>query len=147
MASNSASSTNSNVESTMNKKLFPTGIAAALVGFMLPASAHHSFPAHYVAGEMVTIEGVVTEFLWRNPHSFVYVEATNDAGEPEIWALEWNNTIIMGRMGFTADTILPGDMVVASGNPSRNGSKRIRMVTLERPADGFSTSRTGGAND
>lgn len=131
----------------MNKKIFLTVLTAALVGFILPAWAHHSFPAHYVAGQSVTIEGVVAEFLWRNPHSFVYVEVINEAEEPEVWALEWHNTIIMSRMGFMPDTILPGDKIIASGNPSRNGLKRIRMLTLERPADGLSISRTGGAND
>ena len=112
------------------------------------AVAHHSFPAHYVAGELVTVEGTVTEFLWRNPHSFVYVEVVDEAsGEPRVWALEWHNTVIMGRMGLTPQTVQPGDHVIASGNPSRDGANRLRMVTLDRPSDGFSLTRTGGAND
>ncbi len=131
----------------MNRKFLLLGLTAGLVGLSFPAWPHHSFPAHYIAGQSITLEGVVAEILWRNPHSFIYVEVVSEAGEPEVWALEWHNTIILARMGLKPDTILPGDKIVASGNPSRDGSNRIRMVTLERPADGFSLSRSGGAND
>ena len=37
------------------------------------AFAHHSFTAAYEAGKRVEIEGVVKEFIWRNPHSFVRI--------------------------------------------------------------------------
>ncbi len=122
-------------------------LGVSLSGVPLSAWAHHSFPAHYVADQSVTVEGVVAELLWRNPHAFIHLEAMNEAGEPEVWALEWHNTIILTRMGYGPDTIRPGDKVIASGNPSRDGSRRIRMMTLERPADGFSLSRSGGQND
>jgi hypothetical protein len=111
------------------------------------AAAHHSFPAHYVADANVMLRGTVTEFLWRNPHSFIHLEATNDAGEKQIWALEWHNTVIMTSMGYARDTIKAGDEVVVSGNPARDGTRRVRLVALERPADGFSLTRTGGTND
>ena len=131
----------------MNMKSLLYCAAIATIGGASIASAHHSFPAHYVADGNVVLEGTVSEFLWRNPHSFIHLEVTNDAGEPELWALEWHNTVIMTRMGFTPETISSGDEVVVSGNPARDGTRRIRMVTLERPADGFSLTRTGGAND
>ncbi len=131
----------------MNTRSRLLPVAIAMIGAPLIASAHHSFPAHYVADGNVVLEGTVSEFLWRNPHSFIHLEVTNEQGEPEFWALEWHNTVIMARMGFTPDTIRAGDEVVVSGNPARDGTRRIRMVTLERPADGFSVTRTGGAND
>ena len=122
-------------------------VAIATIAGPFAASAHHSFPAHYVAGGNVVLEGTVTEFLWRNPHSFIHLEVANEQGEPELWALEWHNTVIMARMGFTPDTIQSGDEVVVSGNPARDGTRRIRLVTLERPTDGFSLTRAGGEND
>ncbi len=131
----------------MIRQLFLAAASLAVLLSADPAVSHHSFPAHYVAEESVTVEGVVTEFLWRNPHSFVYVEVDDDSGEPRIWALEWHNTVIMTRLGFDPDILQPGDHVIASGNPSRDGASRLRMVTLERPSDGFTLSRTGGAND
>jgi hypothetical protein len=111
------------------------------------AAAHHSFPAHYKADASVALHGKVAEFLWRNPHSFIHLEVVNEAGERELWALEWHNTVVMANMGYSPDTLKTGDEVVVSGNPARDGTRRVRLVTLERPADGFTITRTGGARD
>lgn len=122
-------------------------LLGALIAACSAASAHHSFPAHYIAGDSVRLEGKVSEFLWRNPHSFIHLAVVNDAGETELWALEWHNTVIMASMGYTPDTLKAGDEIIVTGNPSRDGTRRIRLVTLERPADGFSLTREGGTND
>ena len=51
------------------------------------AFAHHSFTAAYESGKRVEIEGVVKEFIWRNPHSFVRIEVTTREGK-ESFSLE-----------------------------------------------------------
>jgi hypothetical protein len=117
--------------------------AAGLAVAAGSAWAHHSFPAHYQADGNVMLEGTVSEFLWRNPHSFIHLLVKNAAGEDEIWALEWHNTVVMARMGYTPETVKAGDHVIVSGNPARDGTHRIRLVTLERPADGFAIERGG----
>jgi hypothetical protein len=109
--------------------------------------AHHSFPAHYVANSSIELRGTVSEFLWRNPHTFIHVEAESEGGEKLMWAVEWNNTVIMGNAGFTPDLLAAGDEVVITGNPSRDGTRRMRLVTLKRPADGLDVTREGGIND
>ena len=112
-------------------------LSGGLLGLATPAYAHHSFIAHYVDDSMVSVEGVVIEFQFRNPHSFVYIENTNDAGEVETWALEMHNTIRMGKMGFTKASFQPGEHVTATGNRARDGSNRMRLDMLQRPADDF----------
>ena len=112
-------------------------LPVGLVVMAAPALGHHSFIAHYVEDPMVTVEGAVIEFQFRNPHSFVYIENTNDAGEVQRWALEMHNTIRMGKMGYTKDSIKPGDHVIAKGNRARDGSNRMRLDMLQRPADAF----------
>ena len=47
-------------------------LAAAAVGAR--ADAHHSFAATYVEDQVVTIEGELVQFLFRNPHSFVHLQ-------------------------------------------------------------------------
>lgn len=121
--------------------------AVAVFAISLPLHAHHSFPAHYFADSMIDIQGVVVDFLWRNPHSFIVVDVTDDAGEMVRWSVEWNNTIMMMRGGLSPDSIQPGDEVEISGNLSRDGAPRLRLVTLERPADGFFVNRAGGISD
>ena len=123
----------------------PLFAAVALVS--LPAAAHHSFPAHYIADASVRLEGTVSEFLWRNPHTFIHLAVVDEAGESKIWAVEWNNTVIMSKAGFTPETFKTGDHVIINGNPSRDGTRRIRLATIERPADGLNLEREGGIND
>lgn len=121
----------------------------AVTGSFLAATAgaHHSFPAHYLPDGSKELRGTVIEFLWRNPHTFIHLEVPNESGEPEIWAVEWNNTVIMTNAGFTPDLLAPGDEVVITGNPARDGTRRLRLVTLQRSADGLDVTREGGIND
>ena len=117
--------------------------AAALSG--VRAYAHHSFAATYFEDKKQTIEGEIVQFLWRNPHSFVHVNAKDDKGQVQRWAVEWGAGGQLGRMGVARDTLKPGDHVVTTGDPGRTaGDYRLRMRTILRPSDGW---RWGGEFD
>lgn len=53
------------------------------------AYAHHSFPATYQINKTITIEGKVTQLLFRNPHSLLQVEGVDANGQMKKWSLEW----------------------------------------------------------
>lgn len=100
--------------------------------------AHHSFVATYLEGQTVTIEGQMLQFLFRNPHSFVHVMVKEKDGQVVRYAVEWGGTGQLGGQGVTRETLKPGDVIVVTGTPGRNpDDRRIRMVTLLRPKDGF----------
>ncbi len=102
--------------------------------------AHHSFTAAYDPGKRVEIEGVVREFVWRNPHSFVRIEVTTAAGVTETWNLEWGSISQLSAAKFpvTRTTLRAGDRIVAAGEPSRDPEvKRIRIFSVSRPIDGW----------
>jgi hypothetical protein len=102
------------------------------------ASAHHSFAATYFEDKTEKIEGNLVQFLFRNPHSFVQVEAEDEHGVMQRWAVEWGAGGQLGRQGVTRDTLKPGDHVVIVGNPGRNPEDhRMRMVNITRPSDGW----------
>ena len=110
----------------------------AMLVVALPASAHHSFAATYFEDKEVTIEGDLVQFLFRNPHSFVHVEVKDASGNVARWAVEWGGGGQLSREGVTRDTLKPGDHVIVTGNPGRNPDEhRIRMHSIERPADGW----------
>ncbi len=120
-------------------------VAGLLVGASsLPAQAHHSFPATYLVDQMITIQGTVTQFLYRNPHSFVHVVAPDPkTGSVVEWAVEWGGSDSLA--GITHTTLRPGDKVVVVGNPARDtDSHRMRMRAIERPSDGWKWSGTFG---
>ncbi|MBI2149448.1 MAG: hypothetical protein HYU27_02430 [Acidobacteria bacterium] len=121
----------------MKLKLIALLIAAAFVSGAR-AYAHHSFAATYFEDKSQTIEGTLVQFLFRNPHSFVHVEAKDDKGQVQRWAVEWGGGGQLGQQGVTRETLKPGDVVRIAGNPGRNpADHRLRMVRLLRPSDGF----------
>ncbi len=132
------------------KKFRHHGASAVLVGVLgaaagVPAFAHHSFPATYQVDKMVTIEGTVVEFLFRNPHSFVHVLAPDENGKMVMWAVEWGAGSTLSGAAIDRNTLRPGDKVVVTGNPARDAaSHRLRMRAIERPSDGWKWNGTFG---
>ena len=121
----------------MKRKLFLL-LAAAAIMAIVPAYAHHSFAATYFEDKTQSIEGDLVQFLFRNPHSFVHVEAKNEKGEVIRWSVEWGAGLQLNRQGVTRETLKPGDHVIITGNPGRNPEDhRIRMRTIVRPKDGW----------
>ena len=114
-------------------------LTAATLEFGISAYAHHSFAATYFEDKRVTIEGELVQFLFRNPHSFVHVEAKDaKTGEVLHWSIEWGAAGQLGQQGVTRETLKPGDHVVVVGNPGRSEEDhRLRMVNITRPADGW----------
>jgi len=123
----------------MKSKLRVVGVVVGvMVGGSLPLVAHHSFAATYREGQTVMIEGKLVQFQFRNPHSFVHVEAPDEKGMSPRWAVEWGGAGQLGGQGVTRESLKAGDVVVITGNPGRNpADHRIRMLSLRRPADGF----------
>jgi hypothetical protein len=86
-----------------------------------PASAHHGNSA-YDETVRVTIKGKVTEFVWTNPHSQVYLDVTDKSGKVVNWAVETNSPAILMRAGWTRRSIKFGDEVTIILCPARNGA-------------------------
>jgi len=106
------------------------------------AFAHHSFGATYDTSKQLKIEGKLVQFVYRNPHSFVHVEAPDADGVVQRWAVEWGGTSQLAGAGVKRDSLKIGDKVVIVGRPSRvPGEYRMLMVNLTRPSDGFTWGR------
>ena len=106
-----------------------TVFAAAFV-LATPVSAHHS-DAGVDLETMVTIEGTVKEFAWRNPHVYVIVESLQ-SGEPVDWELQMGPVHFQTRMGWTRDSLLPGERVSIQANVFANGRPYGLLRSLEK---------------
>lgn len=114
--------------------------AAALVGAFAapPAVAHHSATATYVHGQVIKIDGTLKEFIWRNPHSFMRIEAPDDNGVKQLWVVEGAAPQQLSEGGLTASTLHAGDHVVVTGYAGRiPEDHRVLLQKIERPSDGF----------
>jgi hypothetical protein len=115
-------------------------VAAAVLAGSSGVLAHHSFSAAYDNTKRVEVEGVVREFIWRNPHSFLRIDVTNKEGKVETWSLEWGSSsqLSTAKYPVTRTTIKAGDKVIAGGEPRRDPSvKGVRVFSIKRPVDGW----------
>jgi hypothetical protein len=109
----------------------------------VPLSAHHSFAATYDEEHTQKIEGNLIEFLFRNPHSFVQLDAPDEKGVMQRWVVEWAGGQALNNSGVSRETLRPGDHVLVTGKPGRNAEDhRLRLVSMERPKDGWKWSGT-----
>ena len=130
----------------MRRVLF-FAIAAALMA-STAAYAHHSYASTYDVTKQVNLKGKVVQFVFRNPHSFVHVQSTDDSGAQQRWAVEWSGVSQLGGQGLNRESLKVGDEVVIVGRPSRvAGEYRALMVSLKRPSDGFTWGTKGEAVD
>jgi hypothetical protein len=115
-------------------------LAGAAAAFAPSSYAHHSF-AMFDQTRQVTISGVVREFEWTNPHSWLQLKVMNaTSGEVEDWSIEMISPSVLGRMGWKRNSLKPGDQVVVVINPVRNGAHGGNMISVNGP-DGH---RIGG---
>jgi len=90
----------------------------AIAGVSL--SAHHSFAVFDMTAEK-TITGVVSKFEWTNPHTFIFVDVTNDKGVTETWAIEGMSPNYLGRRGWSKNSVKPGEKITVSVRPLKEG--------------------------
>lgn len=124
----------------MKRTLLPLVAAVLLVGSAGVVYGHHSFTAAYDNTKRVEVEGVVKEFIWRNPHSFIRIDVTDKDGKVELWSLEWGSSsqLSASKYPVSRTSIKFGDRIVAAGEPRRDPSVRgLRVFSIKRPVDGW----------
>ena len=118
------------------RRVFLSVMAAMLVAGVA-AYAHHSYAATYDTSKEVKVAGKLMQFSFKNPHSYVTVQAVDAKGTMQRWSVEWAGTSQLSNSGVTQETLKVGDDVTIVGRPSRvPGEFKLLMVNLKAP--GFS---------
>ena len=94
-----------------------------------PSLSHHNYRMRYDPETIITLEGIVTQVDWKNPHIEIFVDVEED-GEIFSWVLPTAAPGVASRNGMTAETVAVGERIVVSGWPSRNGSLEMRARSL-----------------
>ena len=91
-------------------------------------------------------QGTVTQVLLRNPHTFIFIESIDEAGQKVQWQIEMQASATLFSQGWTKDTVTFGMVLKVSGIPSRApGSHGITNARLSLP-DGTPIGRPAAGN-
>ena len=96
-------------------------LAAIVLLVCAPAFAHHGNSA-YDETARVPIKGTVTEFVWTNPHSQIYLDVKDASGKVVHWGIETNSPGILTRAGWTRRSLKPGEEITVILCPAKNGA-------------------------
>jgi hypothetical protein len=122
------------------KIVFAT-VAALLVA--TTALAHHS-PIVFDRTKQVTLTGVVTEFRWGNPHSWIHIDVADADGKVANWGIEMNPASHLARDGWRSTTLKRGDHVEIVVFPLRNDEKGGQYISIKLPDGKTLGQRTDG---
>jgi Family of unknown function (DUF6152) len=113
-------------------------VLAGLIGLgtAVPAWAHHSFAASYDLDAPITVHGVITQVLLRNPHSWFRLEVKDANGKSQDWAFEAGTPSGMLRNGYKPDVIKAGAEVTIKGFHARDASQFRGMLRELTTSDG-----------
>ena len=109
-------------------------VIAATTIAAVPALAHHS-GAMFEDTKTVTLEGVVKEFQYTNPHSWLLVDVTDKTGKVTTWGFEAEGPTTLQRAGIRPSDFRPGTKVTMTGRPMKNGQPAATWELAVR-ADG-----------
>jgi hypothetical protein len=107
------------------------------------ALAHHSYAAFDLT-KTLKVTGIVKEWRWTNPHSFVVVTMKGPDGRPFDAVFEANGPGYLARQGWKRDSLRVGDKITASIHPLRAGTPGGDLVEVTLPnGQSLSTAITG----
>jgi len=104
---------------------------AGLLCFAAPLFAHHGNNS-YDSGKRITQKGIVTQWIWSNPHCFLRYDVKDENGQVVHWLAETQAPINMISGGWRQTSLKPGDEITITIEPMKNGrtAGRIEYVTL-----------------
>lgn len=95
------------------------GFAVGLLG-TATAFAHHSVAA-FDRSNPIAVTGTIKQFIWANPHTWIYLQVPNDKGGVDEWDLEGSAVNGLAKAGWKPDTLKPGMKVRLKVSPRRDG--------------------------
>ena len=118
-------------------------VALALSAGAIPAVAHHS-TAMFDDKKEVTLTGVVKEFQYTNPHSWLLVDVKGPDGMVTTWGFEGNGPSKLMRAGIRKGDFAPGTPVTITGHPMKDGRPAASWIRATRMTD---MKEFGGRNE
>ena len=129
-------STVGSIASTWENRLRVSSLLLLLVLMVAaaPATAHHS-PAMFDMGKRVQLKGMVREFQWTNPHSYIQLLVKDRSGKDVEWSLEMAAPTYLYNNGWRPSTLEKGDAIIVTMAPLASGAHGGLIISVTT-ADG-----------
>lgn len=119
-------------------------VIAGFVATTASLSAHHS-RAMFDINQLISVEGVVTDVQWRNPHMWITLDVPVAGGKNESWGFEGSGAASMVAAGISPQILKVGNRVKIIAHPPRDRAKRnAEFMGME--VNGRYYSRGTGSN-
>lgn len=109
-------------------------VLALLAALLAPAgaAAHHGDAGRYEE-DITTLTGTVVALQLINPHSLIVFDVVDArGGQPVRWQAEISNANGLARIGWTRETLRPGDRIIVSGRVLKSGAPYINLSERAR---------------
>jgi len=117
----------------MKTKLFACFVViTCLLLASRPLFAHHSMSI-YDMSQTITMKATVADFDWSNPHVQIHFDVKDDKGNVEKWLAECPGPNRLSKTGWNKDSLKPQEEITITGNPTKDGSKSIRLGKVVLP--------------
>jgi uncharacterized protein DUF6152 len=118
----------------MNRAVVTSVVFAAVLLCAGPALSHHS-NVEYEVTKVITVTGVVTEFEWVNPHTWLHLTVDDAKDGKVVWLAEGRAPGILMRAGWTRSSLKGGETVTVDMSPAKNGMRKAIIARITK-ADG-----------
>ena len=112
------------------KAVFVGVVGVAWLLTAASATAHHSFAAEFDINRPVKLTGTVTKLEWTNPHAWVFIDAKDDKGASQSWAIELVGINDLMRLGWGRDRVKAGDVIAVDGFGAKNGKNIANAASV-----------------
>ena len=106
-------------------------VTALLILSPLIVEAHHA-ASMFEAEKEITVTGVVKEFQYTNPHSWLLVDVTSKDGSVTTWGFEAEGPSTLMRAGIHKADFVPGTKLTITGHPMKNGQPAASWIKAVR---------------
>ena len=121
------------------RRVVPAVVLGGVLLTATPGFAHHSFNMFDVKPENeIVLDGVVKEWNFTNPHSWLTITVTNPDGTQTDWSFEAAAAAALVPKGITITTYKVGDKIKVAGGPLKDGRKGAILKFVQH-ADGTYT--------
>ncbi len=82
------------------------------------AGAHHATVTNFTK-EIISVEGVIEQIRYQNPHSSILMKHTSEDGDEKYWLIETGAKTTLERKGVNLDRLVIGERIRATGLKGR----------------------------